>query len=244
MSQDRVYEVRLSNSSLESLDLVDPSILPKVHAVVNELGKYVKQYPERVYLDPKTRTTVYRHPNPFIEIGYVLDEQNGIVNCHHVSAPLPVPPQLRAFVSYSHKDVKFLEEFKAYTYQLIERAWMEFWDDSKIEVGSDWEKELQKALRSSRAAVLFVTQDFLVSPYIRKQELPVLKDGFEAGVVRIFWIHVRHAIWEGEWFARLQACDPKKALADLTKSQRERRLKEICQLLTRELEKSASAPIP
>ena len=95
--------------------MVDASIHPKIDAVLAELGNYVKQYPERTYLDPKTLTPVYRHPIPFIEIGYLLDEENGIVNCHHVSAPLPVPPRLKAFVSYSHKDWKFLEEFKTYT---------------------------------------------------------------------------------------------------------------------------------
>ena len=233
MSAHPAYEVHHSESALESLQEIDPSLQSLVNKVLLELGTNLERYPERSYRN-HNKQWVYCHPNPKVEITYSLDKKRGIVNCLHVVAPLA---RLVAFVSYCHKDKKFLEEeFRPYMLTLEEQGLIEFWHDGKIDSGTEWETDLQQALHSAGAAVLIVTQGFLFSDYIRHKELPVLEDGFKAGKVRVHWLHVESATYQDFWFGRLQAlCDPAVPLKALKRATRLKRLTEICQELKRQI---------
>jgi len=236
MNAAPAFEVFLTESALTSLRNLDPSRLADVNGVLRELGAYVQKYPSRIHLNTNGRS-VYQHPNPpqpDIEIAYLLDTERGIIRCEHVTALLP---RVFVFVSYSHKNKKFLEnEFRPYITSLVEQGLIKFWDDGDIEAGADWEETLQSVLRSAKAAVLLVTQDFLISQYVRTKELPVLEEGFKAGTIRVDWIHVDEAQYEKHWFGRLQSlCDPSVPLMALRVPKRKKRLKEICKELERKL---------
>ena len=233
MSPGAAYEVEHSPSSLESLEELDPSLQPVVNTLLGELGAYAEKYPYRTHL-ADDGTTVYHHPNPDIEIAYYLDKEHRKLTCVHVAAPLP---RRIAFVSYSHKDKKQLEEFRKYMLTLQEQGRIQFWDDGEIEAGADWEADLLSALHSAQAAVLLVSQDFLFSEYIRTKELPALQERFDAKRVVVYWIPLEHSTYEDFWFGRLQAlcCDPKTPLSTLRKSQRQKKLTEISRELKRRL---------
>jgi TIR domain len=80
----------------------------------------------------------------------------------------------RVFVSYSHKDRRWLEALLLHLAPLQLAGLLEAWHDRKIGVGSDWLAAILSALGSARVAVLLVSPDFLGSEFILKEELPRL----------------------------------------------------------------------
>lgn len=128
----------------------------------------------------------------------------------------------KVFISYSHKDRKYLDELTTMLAPAIEP-----WDDTKIAVGAQWRDEITDAIQSSNVAVLLVSDNFLKSDFITKHELPPLLEGHT-----VFWICVSPCLYEHTPIANYQAAhDVSKPLSTLSKPKRQVLLKEICSKL-------------
>jgi len=114
----------------------------------------------------------------------------------------------KVFISYSHKDKKFLNELLAHLKPLERANRISAWSDLQIQPGSKWLKQIQKALASTKVAVLLVTKDFLASDFIQQNELnPLLKAAKEDGVA-IRWVLVRDCSWKKTPLKDYQAAYP------------------------------------
>ena len=80
----------------------------------------------------------------------------------------------RIFISYSHEDQSYLDEFRSYLKFWEDKGLLDIWSDSKLQAGQDWHKEIQQAIDSAGIGVLLISQDFLNSSYIREHELEPL----------------------------------------------------------------------
>src|SRR3954464_14728084 len=67
----------------------------------------------------------------------------------------------RVFVSYSHRDRKWLERVKVHLKPLVRERAIALWDDTRIAAGADWRSELTRELSLARVAILLVSADFL-----------------------------------------------------------------------------------
>ena len=140
-----------------------------------------------------------------------------------------MPSRDKIFVSYSHKDRKLFHEFKTMIAPAIQQDLLDFWDDERIPPGAAWKEEIKKALASARIAVLLVSQNFLASRFIVREELkPLLQAAREEGVM-IFWIFLSSCLYEHTEIASYQALhDISKPLDRLSKAQRQAVLSHAC----------------
>jgi hypothetical protein len=142
---------------------------------------------------------------------------------------MPTSARDKVFISYSHKDRKFLEEFLVHLRPLERSGLVTAWSDRQIPVGSKWFEEIRRALSSARIAVLMVTPSFLASDFINEHELgPLLKDA-EDGGLRIIWVPVRASSYRDTVLAKYQAViPPDKPLAEM-KAERDKAWVRVCE---------------
>jgi len=149
-------------------------------------------------------------------------------NAHEPKLTMPTIKRNKVFVSYSHKDTKFLDELRAHLKPLERADRVIVWSDTQIEPGSQSFAEIKKALAATKVAVLLVTQNFLASDFIHEHELgPLLKDAANGGVT-ILWVLVRNCNWRRTQLEAYQAAfPPDKALAEM-KAERDSAWVAIC----------------
>jgi hypothetical protein len=128
-------------------------------------------------------------------------------------------------VSYSHKDMiwfdrlsKFLEPSKHN---------IDVWEDMSLS-GNNLDSILY-----SRAAVLFVSADYLASVSVVHKELPLMIEADRRGELRVVWIAVGACPWESTPLAEIQpANDPNKPLDRLSRPEQDRELARIAKMIS------------
>jgi hypothetical protein len=140
----------------------------------------------------------------------------------------------KLFISYSHKDAKWLERVRVHLRPLERDYDIEIWDDTKIRAGSKWREEIKKAIQNARVALLLISADFLASDFITYDELPPLLDAAKKGGARIIPLLISPSRFnDTKSLSIFQAFNPPSStLIDMAKREQERILVE----LTKEIE--------
>jgi len=111
------------------------------------------------------------------------------------------------FVSYSHKNKKWLERLLEHL-AVLRSSGVKIWTDQDIEPGESWQGKIEEALDHARIAVLLVTPAFFASTYIANNELPNLLSAAESKGLTVFWIPVSDSQYAGTEIAKFQAAHP------------------------------------
>ncbi len=136
----------------------------------------------------------------------------------------------RIFISYSHDDTEWLERLQSFLAPAIDAGVIPPpWTDTQIQPGEKWREKIEEALKSAKVAVLLVSQNFLASDFIKKEELPpLLKDAEKEGV-KIIWVYLNYCGYKYTALKDLQAAHKiSQPLSSLTKPEQDRTLTEIC----------------
>ena len=184
------YAIRYSQDARAQRDALDDSLQAALLDITDELAENPDQYPQRT-TSLGQDLFVYNHPEPAIHITYKIDRENKTISLLHlVAEATQAKTENSVFISYSHKDKKWLTELKKWLKPLEQQGLIDRWDDTEIKAGDEWRKEIEKALDAAKAAILLVSQDFVTSNFIEKDELPELLEKAANEGLKIFWIAV------------------------------------------------------
>ena len=138
------------------------------------------------------------------------------------------------FISYSHKDKRWLDRLRVHLKQLEDKGVIDPWDDTRIKTGEKWRDEIKRAIVSAKVAVLLISADFLASDFISKNELPPLLAAEQTrGLIILPVIVSPSRFAQTESLSSFQAINPSlKPLNGITKSKQE----ELFVKLTLEIE--------
>jgi hypothetical protein len=93
--------------------------------------------------------------------------------------------KIHVFVSYSHDNANWLDKTNPFgLLKMWERALdkkANFWIDRDISGGEMWKKKIIREIEKAEVAVLLITEDFVISPFIQEVELPLILRRAAAG---------------------------------------------------------------
>jgi hypothetical protein len=81
-------------------------------------------------------------------------------------------PLVKVFVSYSHKDRKYLRSNSLMgALEGLKAEGVEFWTDQAIATGNKWDEEIKRRIAESDIALVLVSQAYLDSSYCKNTEI-------------------------------------------------------------------------
>jgi hypothetical protein len=98
--------------------------------------------------------------------------------------PMSQNKRTKIFISYSHKDSKWLQRLQIHLKPLGQLHDITPWDDTLIKPGENWREMIKRALEEAKVAILLISADFLASDFINSDELPpILSAAVSEGLV-------------------------------------------------------------
>lgn len=132
------------------------------------------------------------------------------------------PSRTRAFISYSQKDRKYLEELQIHLKPFERSLPLLLWDDTRIKPGAKRREKIKSAIQTARVAILLISADFLASDFIVESVLPPLLRAAEQEGATILPVLVGKCLFEETDLAQFQTVnDPSKPLRGMNPSKRD-----------------------
>jgi hypothetical protein len=126
------------------------------------------------------------------------------------------PPTV--FLSYCHRDEDWKERIAGHLGVLGDR--LKVWDDRQIRPGEDWFPAIQSAIAQAQVVILVISDAFLNSPFIKKEEVPRFLALRQTKGLTVLPVIARPCAWQAvDWLASIQ-CYPKdgRALSKVRKA--------------------------
>ena len=137
------------------------------------------------------------------------------------------------FVSYSHKNERWLNRLLVHIKPLQLGNHIDVWSDRRLKPGDDWKKGIDAALAHASVAILLVSADFLASDFVSVVELPSLLQSAAKRNCKIVPVIVGPCAFRSiQNLQRFQAINPPdRPLEAMRKNQAEEILAEVASVL-------------
>jgi tetratricopeptide (TPR) repeat protein len=155
---------------------------------------------------------------------------------------MPTAPTV--FISYSHKDKVWKDRLLTHLQISEKEGLLELWDDRRIAAGTEWHSEIQTAIDAADIGILLISADFLVSDFIRGEEIPRMLERRSKNGMRLFPVMVRSCDWQiVSWLAPIQIRPTgARPLAGFGGNRRDEEMAAIAQEIRGILDSEAVAP--
>ena len=117
---------------------------------------------------------------------------------------------VKVFISYSHKDEPYKDQLVAHLSALKNLGVIQQWDDRQIELGQQWDNQINTAMNDAELILLLVSSDFLASDYIVGKEISTALERSKRNETKLVPIIVRPCDFADTPLAQFQAT-PKNA---------------------------------
>lgn len=142
------------------------------------------------------------------------------------------------FVCYSHTDTTYKERLQKFLTGGGLPETLDIFSDTAIKPGEEWQPKIMEKLRQATAALVLVSQDFMISPFIQQVEMRDLLVAQAQRGLRLFLVPVRATYYDGTYLQKFQwARPPNKPLSSLPEQEQEAAMVEVCRLVASELAK-------
>lgn len=173
---ERLYKLNLSNNNIRAINFIySLENLKYLWIGGNSLSDS-----DIINLQTKTKVEklyTYSSDNKLLNSSFSLNKKGNILDLKNKHQPFskPVNEKTKIFISYSHKDIEWLERLQTHLKVLeFDNDRFSYWDDTKLRAGNKWNERINESIEEASIAILLVTTDFLASDFIRNNELPKL----------------------------------------------------------------------
>ena len=151
--------------------------------------------------------------------------------------PNPEGKTTPVFVSYSHRDERWLKRLQVHLKPLVREGEIELWDDTRIAAGARWREEIERALDQAAIAILLISADFLASDFVVDNELPPLLQAAEQGGTTILPLILKHCrfLRDRNLSVFQSVNDPRHPLLSLTEGEQEELWARVSERIENEL---------
>ena len=109
------------------------------------------------------------------------------------------------FISYSHNDEEWKDRLLPHLKAIEQQGDIILWADTKIDTGDEWYPAIKEALQKSSVSICLISQYYLASDFINKEEIPELKKKREDEGLLLLPILIRPCPWKKiRWLNKLQ----------------------------------------
>jgi hypothetical protein len=152
-------------------------------------------------------------------------------------------PRNVVFVSYSHADERWLERLRTHLKALEIVHLVDIWDDTRIQGGSSYRSAISTAISEARVAVLLISPDFFASPFILKNEMPLLIRAARKKRILILPVIIRASRFPRTELEELQSMPRGRTLESVPPDEQEAELDRIAQRVEDFLQSSSGLAI-
>jgi len=112
---------------------------------------------------------------------------------------------VQAFISYSHRDEKWLDLLHRHLVMLKREGVVELWFDKQIDAGGHIDDEVSSGLADSQLFLALVSPDFLASNYCYEKEMVQAIERASYGTMRVVPIILEPCDWKSSPLAQFKA---------------------------------------
>jgi hypothetical protein len=154
----------------------------------------------------------------------------------------------RIFISYSRRangpkwKAALLKALQVFEQQHL----LDVWEDGKIRVSSFWNDDITQAMSQAQLAVVLLTKEALESEFIRRVELPFLRDRQKNDNLPVIPVICEECDeWKNhDWLRATQAPNNSKPLAPLSQAAQNRIFRELAHEIANKLSRVALEEVP
>ncbi|WGS84750.1 leucine-rich repeat domain-containing protein [Methylomonas sp. UP202] len=166
---------------------------------VPDCGAY-KDYEELVEAEKAGETSIFvKELKTRVAIADLLD---GVEEAAMRDEDLQLP--VKAFVSYSHKDLAFVKTLQSALSPLVRLQKLSLWHDRDIDAGAEWRPEILQQLAQADIVLCLVSPDFVASDFCYLQEFEAALAAHRRGEQFVMPIRLRETDWQGLPLAEMQ----------------------------------------